>query len=134
MREKSERATGAEKQAEQVEWAIGIVSAIVIIAIVGFLVHRGATATGGAPNLSVTTERAADFGETGQLLFSVRNDGTRAAANVIVSAGFDDGSGEMQKRSVHLDHISAGSTKTGGLYLPQDTVDFEAFVEGYADP
>jgi hypothetical protein len=35
---------------------------------------------------------------------------------------------------VHLDHISAGSTKTGGLYLPQDTVEFEVFVEGYADP
>ena len=134
MREKSETARRAEKRAEQVEWAIGIVSAIMIVAIVGFLVFRGVTTTGGVPSLTVTTEQAADFAETGQLLFSVRNDGSRAAANVIVSAVFDDGPGEEERRSVHIDHVSAGSTKTGGLYLPKGTTEFEVMVEGYADP
>jgi uncharacterized protein (TIGR02588 family) len=114
--------------AERVEWALGLVCGLAVLALAGFLVREGLRSGATPPALSVTTEPGPDD----ELRFTLRNDGGRTATAVALSVRFGDGA----ERRVVIDYLPARSEASGGFALPPGTAPAaaEVVVEGYVDP
>lgn len=124
----------AEKEATRIEWAIGIISSLVVAALIAFLLYEGSSGAGSPPELRIEVERTIDFPETGHVRFAVFNSGDTAASKVVVSAVERAPDGTVKReQSVEIDYIPANSNEMGGLYVdPEAEATF--LVEGYVDP
>jgi uncharacterized protein (TIGR02588 family) len=114
--------------AERLEWALGLVCGLAVLALAGFLVREGLRSGATPPVLSVTTEPGPD----NEVRFTVRNDGGRTATAVGLSVRLGDGA----ERRVVIDYLPARSEASGGFVLPAGTAPdaAEIVVEGYVDP
>lgn len=124
-----------ERRANQVEWALGLLSSLIVLTILVFLLYEGMSDSGAPPELRVEVDRSVDFDESGHVRFAVFNSGDRPASHVVVSAlELDEDGAVMKQQTVVVDYVPARSNKTGGLYVdPQaERVDFR--IDGYVDP
>jgi uncharacterized protein (TIGR02588 family) len=114
--------------AERVEWALGLLCGLAVLALAGFLVREGLRSGRTPPVLSVATEPAAP----GEVRFTVRNDGGRTATAVALSLRLGDGA----ERRLVIDYLPGHSETSGGFALPAgaDQAAPEITVEGYVDP
>jgi len=114
--------------AERLEWVLGILCGVVVLALVGYLAWEGMRATDTPPVLSVEGEPA----PPGELRFTVRNEGGRTATAVALSLLLGDGT----ERRLVIDYLPAHSEASGGFALPDGTPPgaSEIVVEGYVDP
>jgi len=115
------------RTAERLEWILGIVSGIVVAALAGYLTLQGIADTRTPPRLSV----AAEPGPSGEVRFTVHNDGGRTATAVALSL-IADGT----ERRLVIDYLPGHSEASGGFVLPAGVnADASAIVvEGYLDP
>jgi uncharacterized protein (TIGR02588 family) len=126
--------TQEDKRADRIEWVIGAIASLIVIALVAFLVYQGTSAAGSPPELRVEVERTADFERTGHVRFAVFNTGGSAASHVVVTAAeiAPDGSVAVE-HTLALDYVPANSNKSGGLFVdPRAEVVFR--IDGYVDP
>jgi uncharacterized protein (TIGR02588 family) len=114
------------RTAERVEWALGLACGLLVLALAGYLLWEGLSAGGTPPRLSVATVP----GGSGEVRFTVRNDGGRAATDVALRLG--DGG----ERRLVVDYLPSHSEASGSFVLPAGTPPeaAEVVVEGYIDP
>jgi uncharacterized protein (TIGR02588 family) len=118
------------------EVGLAALSGVVVVAMVGFLIYEALHGAKLPPQLSVQAVPSESGAEAAGavLRFEVRNSGGQAASAVVVSAigRLADGA-DMEKRSVTVDYVAPGSTKSGGLIVPA-SADVALIIEGYVDP
>jgi uncharacterized protein (TIGR02588 family) len=120
-------------QAQPIEWAIGIVCAFLVLAIIGFLGWQGLTHSDEPPELTIIAE-GMPTAVPGQLRFRVRNSGGRAASAVVVSAIARDQAGmETVRARLTIDYVAPGSD-VSGAFMVEEGPEVELIVEGYLDP
>jgi uncharacterized protein (TIGR02588 family) len=126
--------TDENRRADRIEWVIGGIASLIVLAMVVFLVYQGANDAGSPPELRVEVERSVDFAETGHVRFAVFNSGGTAAGHVVVSAVERGPDGSVAvKHTVEIDYVPAHSTESGGLYVdPEAELVFR--IDGYVDP
>jgi uncharacterized protein (TIGR02588 family) len=114
--------------AERIEWALGLVCGLVVLALAGYLLWHGLRPGRTPPELSVVTEPA----PPGEVRFTVRNDGGHTATAVALSLRLGDGA----ERRLVVDYLPGRSEASGGFVLPPDAGEAEPkiVVEGYLDP
>ena len=113
--------------AERLEWGLGLACGLLVAAPGGYLAWEGLSAGRTPPRLTVTTEP----GAPGELRFTVRNDGGRAATAVALSLRL----GEAGERRLVIDYLPGHSDASGGFVLPEAAApEAEIVVEGYLDP
>jgi uncharacterized protein (TIGR02588 family) len=121
------------RAAERVEWVAGGLSALVVLAIVGFLLREAVFGADSPPELVATVEAP---GAGRHLRYVVVNRGGQAAAGVTLALTVSEGGRLVEERLVIVDDVPPHSRVTGGVYLPEGaeglTVDLA--VEGYVDP
>lgn len=134
------RAPGPDTVA-RIEWALGIISAAVVLAIAGYLVVEAVGGSATMPDLHVAiVPPEAEDGDApapGQVRFVVRNDGGRTATAVAVSLALHGADGAVVgDRRIVLDYLPGHSEATGGFVLPPGAAQARAeiAVEGYLDP
>lgn len=119
------------------EWAVGAVSAALILAVVAYLGYRGIFESGRPPDIASRVESIEAVGGVFRVAVSVTNRGGEAAAGVVVSGELDPDQGEAVERGeIAFDYIAAGSTRRGSFLFAQDPEggDLRISVRGYTEP
>lgn len=119
------------KRAERLEWTIGAASALLVLALLGFLAYEAVVSGSGLAELDVELgEPRLVSGMTYQPV-SVHNRGRRTVADVQV-----EGTRGEQASSVTLSYIGRGSHADAVLIFPGAAAgtDIEVEVKGYIEP
>ena len=122
--------------AERLEWALGLVSGAVVLAIAGYLAWQGLTARSQLPDLAVAEAAIPETSGPAQVRFVLRNRGASAATGVAVALVLRDGAREVTRSRLVVDLVAAGSEAEGGFLLPPgaEGLSRTLTVEGYLDP
>lgn len=123
--------------ADRVEWALGIASAVVVLALAGFLVREAVSGFGRLPDLHVELLPAGPDAAPGEVRFRVRNDGGQTATAVALALILRDDAGvPVGERRLVIDYLPGQSQTTGGFTVGGDAGGLrpELVVEGYLDP
>lgn len=130
-----QREAGATAPIPPLEWAIAGVGLCLVIACLGYLVHRGLTHDPTPPALAVRVESVAAAGDAHHVRFRVENRGGEPAAQIVVR-GELTGSGEPESHEITIDLVPAEATRRGGLYFRGDPARGTLVVQavGYQDP
>lgn len=125
-----------DRAAERIEWALGLVSGVVVLGIIGYLALQGLSSARALPDLVVSAGPAAAPAGAPQLRFTLVNRGGRAATAVALSLTLRDGARVVGQRHLTVDQVPAHSQVTGAFLLPPDAPALtpELAVEGYLDP
>jgi uncharacterized protein (TIGR02588 family) len=120
---------------ERLEWLLGAVAGIVVLAVIGFLAFEGLTRGGIPPDLTVAAETPAGAAAP-ELRFTLTNRGGRAATGVVVALTLRDGAEVAEVRRLTVEEVAPGSTATGAFLLPPDAgrLTPALTIEGYLDP
>lgn len=126
------RRTEDERRAGRIEGIVGLVSAALVLAIVGVLVFE--LTRPGAPLADLVVAETTPAAE--QLGFEVVNRGRRTAAAVTVALTLREDGEIVDKRTVVIDFVPARSRATGWFVLDADDRGLvrALTVESYLDP
>ena len=125
----------APSPAERLEWALGFVSGVVVLAIAGYLAWQGLTSRSELPDLVVVEAGIPATSGPPQVRFVLRNRGASAATGVVVGLALERRARGGRARLV-VDLVPAGSQVEGGFMLPPgaERLPRTLVVEGYLDP
>ncbi len=137
-RQRNSRKTPAatSSEARRIEWATGLVSALIVAAMIAWVAWEALTETETPPAFTVTvTDRAAV--ESGyRIVFDVANTSPQTAATVVVRGEVLDGQTVIEDADVTFDYVPGRSKASGSLFFSQDpgtrTVRLRAI--GFTDP
>jgi uncharacterized protein (TIGR02588 family) len=118
------------------EWAAGILGAVLFAAMLTVIVWNGVSNGQAAPSIDVRIERI-EAGPHGYAVsFAARNDGDATAAEVRLVATLQLESGATEEREATFDYLPPHSTRRGGFLFSADPRGrpLEIEAQGYADP
>lgn len=124
---------GKNGEARIIEWILSGASAMLILALSGFLVYEAMTKTGGEPVLSLHVARILERADGQEVVVTVRNEGHATAADVEIVGRV---AGDPLIRQVSLDYAPAESEREVTLrFATPFSVDaLELFILGFVDP
>lgn len=116
-----------------VEWMVGIAAALVVAALIGYLLQRAIFEEATAARLAVTLESVEATDQGHLLRISLTNLGDTAAAAVVVSATPED---PAMRRQITFDQIAPRSTRRGAFVLaaPLRPEEITLAIDGYTEP
>lgn len=122
--------------ANRVEWSVGIVSAAIVLAMIGFILYEALFIRPGMPALEVIVERIAPISGGSRAEFRVVNDGNATAASVEIRGDLKHGGETVESSSVTVDYVPANSERKGGLFFSHDARQYrlEMRALGYTRP
>lgn len=134
---KSEKGRHRERQDPHwIEWLTGIVSALLVAAMLGWLTWETFTRKATPPDLVVTvlTTEKTTIGH--RAAFDIYNTATTTAAAVTVVGRLTDGDRVIEENDVTFEYVAAESKSTGAILFQNDpaghTVDIRP--AGYTAP
>jgi uncharacterized protein (TIGR02588 family) len=116
--ETKNKEAGAE-QDERIEWWLGIASAVVTLALIGYLLVEGLTGSGSGPILSVMLGPVRQAADDYVLQVNVRNEGDQTASEVVVEGRLGAGNG-AEVSAVTLDYVPPGPGTPAALVFSRD--------------
>ena len=130
------RAATARSRTEWLEWALGAVSGLIVLALVAYLAFEGVTDARAVADLEIAAAPPAAAPARPELRFTLSNRGGRAATAVAVSMTLKDGLRIAGVSRLTVDQVPPRSTVTGAFLLPSDAAGLTPVlaVEGYLDP
>lgn len=102
------------------EWTVAAVSALLVLAVIGYLVALGVRTPDTPASVTVTRDRVVRMSGGYVVTFDAHNDGATTAASVQVDGELKADTGTVEKRSVVLHFVPAGATRSGGLFFRHD--------------
>ena len=123
----------ARSRWETVTAAVGMLA---LLALLGFLAYQALWVDDQPPQLHVQLDSITASPGAYAVHFLVRNQGTRAAASVVVGGSLDGTGGNAESGNITFDFVPAGGTRQGALLFRQDPRSFplELRVLGYRQP
>lgn len=114
-----------------VEWVIGALSAVMVLALLGFLAIEGIARAPGEPRFRVEILAIEQAAEGIAARIEVINEGEAAAAAVTVEGTTASG----QHASIQFDYIAGHGRRRGVLYFPDGNgAGLEIHVSGHVMP
>lgn len=108
------------KNPHWVEWLTGLVSAVIVLAVIGWIAKDAVGDQDTSPDLAasvlMTEQRSNGF----QVSFEVSNGASPTASQVTVDGEITDGSNVVEKASTVLDYVPGKSKARGGLIFKND--------------
>ncbi|MEN3340393.1 MAG: hypothetical protein V7647_4069 [Acidobacteriota bacterium] len=101
------------------EWIAAAVATAIVIGMVVTLFLAGRREQT-PPRFAVTIDAIAASGPDFLVQFSIRNDGRKTAAEVMVEGRLERGDGSPETGSVTFDYVPGGSVRRGGLLFRHD--------------
>jgi uncharacterized protein (TIGR02588 family) len=101
------------------EWVAAAVAAAMVIGMVVTLFLAGRLEQT-PPRFALTIESVAASGPDFLVQFSIRNDGHKTAAQVIVQGELECGEALPETSSVTFDYVPGGSARRGGVLFRHD--------------
>ena len=119
-----------------IEWATGTVSALLVVAMIGWIGLEALMEEDLPPEFSVAiTGRAAVEGGH-RVEFEILNKANQTAAAVVVRGEVLDGGKAVEEADITFDYVPAESTASGAIMFLQDPGEREIRIRalGYTDP
>lgn len=135
MSEKRRRQT-IESRAHRIEWATGLVAAVLVLAMIGIVALHALTASDAEPELTVTITGQRPAAGGTQVSFVVSNLGKRSAAGVPVTGTLSRDGKTIERREVIFDYVPAQSQEEGALIFTENPegAQLDLHASGYRDP
>lgn len=118
------------------EWAAGALGALIVAAVVGFLVYQGLAGEGSPPEIHVEIKRIAAVRDGFRVQFEAANAGSEAAAQVVIEGVLSRPGVEPERSEVTLAYLPGQSERGGGLFFAADPRggDLSVRARSYEDP
>ncbi|HEV7323336.1 MAG TPA: TIGR02588 family protein [Ensifer sp.] len=135
MAKPSKSGSVESREAHWVEWLTGSVSAVFVIALIGWIGFNAATQGNGPPDLTVTIisveKRAGGY----LVMFDAQNAADRTAAGVVVRGEITSGDTVVETAETTLDYVPMQSSARGGLIFRNDPEGrSRLFATGFSEP
>lgn len=119
-----------------IEWLTGLVSALLVAGMLGWIGWEAFTREATPPDLSVTVLTTEKTGAGQRVTFNIANSGTTTAAAVTVIGRLMEGEKIVEESHVVFDYVAAESKSTGAILFAGEPagrrVDIRA--AGYTGP
>ncbi len=118
-----------------IEWVSGVVSALVVVAIVAWIGKDAVVDRDTTPDLKGIVLRTEKRSNGVQVLFEISNESSATASQVAVRGEITDGEAVLERVEMVLDYVPGHSKAKGGLIFREDptgktvTVRADAFAE-----
>lgn len=121
---------------ERLEWIVASISAVIVVALLGFILFEAVTKTGDRPDISFAINGGGAMAAGYVIEVEVRNDGHVTVASVDIEAEAVLGAEETEISSVTLDYLPAESHAEVGLVFSRqvDPEQVRLRVLGYRYP
>ena len=108
------------KNPHWVEWLTGLVSAVIVLAVIGWIAKDALIDQDTSPDLAVTVLMTEQRSNGFQVSFEVSNGASATASQVTVEGEILDGSTVVEKASTVLDYVPGKSKARAGLIFKND--------------
>jgi uncharacterized protein (TIGR02588 family) len=120
MAENGQDEAAKPREVGRLEWAVGALGALIVVAVLGMLGYEAAVARDGLPIL-VTRVIAVTPTEAGFVVrFETENRGPSTAAEVVVRATLKEGDQTVEDIETTLDYVARRSRREAGVILRRD--------------
>ncbi len=102
------------------EWIVAGVSALVVLAALGLLLHDALDGPTTPALIDIRTDSIHRAAYGYLVTFTARNRGGETAADVIVEGELSDDAGSVQTSQTTLDYVPAEGERSGGLFFTED--------------
>ncbi|MAN76172.1 MAG: hypothetical protein CML24_02960 [Rhizobiales bacterium] len=129
-------APGKGKSGEQVEWIVAAASAVLVLALAGFIAFEALTRTGGEPQIGFALGKTLAVADGYAVEVTVSNQGHVTISDVVLEGTIALGGGQSETARVTLDYLPAESDTAVGLGFSQE-IDPERLtlrIVGYTYP
>jgi uncharacterized protein (TIGR02588 family) len=124
-------------KAHPLEWAIGLVSALLVAGLIGFVLAQAIGEASRIPEITARVD-AIDATAAGgyRVRFTAENQGNASAAAVEISGTLESPDGENEESTVTLDYVPAFSQASGWLLFERDPKlgRLKVTPKGFAEP
>lgn len=134
---KSEQGRHRERQDPHwIEWLTGLVSALLVAAMLGWLTWEAFTRESIPPDLVVTVLTTEKTSSGHRVAFDIYNTATITAAAVTVVGRLREGDRVIEEGDVTFDYVAAESKSTGAILFRNDPAGRSVDIHpaGYTDP
>ncbi|HWJ87413.1 MAG TPA: hypothetical protein VNS12_05025 [Pelagibacterium sp.] len=107
--------TTADSAAARLEWIVAAVSAVIVLALTGFILYEALVKTGSEPDLRFTVQRGFAMSDGYVIRAMVHNDGRATVSNVDIAAEARQPDVSPETASVTIDYLPAESSTEIGL-------------------
>ena len=118
------------------EWIAGGVSAVLTLAMIGFIGWQALTADEGIPRLTVEIQAVEPVAGGWHVRFRAVNTGDATAANVAVEGQLKSGGTVVETGEGSIDYVPANSAHSGGMFFSRNPAEHEMAIRarGYQVP
>lgn len=102
------------------EWTVAALSAAMVLALVGFLLHDALTRSPSPPDLDVRSDSVVSVGAGHLVAVTVSNGGGRTAASVQLRGELLQGDSVLETSEAVLDYVPVGAHRHAGLQFERD--------------
>jgi uncharacterized protein (TIGR02588 family) len=119
-----------------IEWLTGIVSGLLIAAMLGWLTWEALTRDATPPDLAVTVLTTERTPAGYRVAFDIYNTATTTAAAVTVVGRLSEGDRVIEENEIVFDYVAAESKSTGAILFRNDPAGRAVDIRpaGYTDP
>lgn len=119
-----------------VQTIIGILSVLLVSALIGWITIDLFDSNETPPDLSVESTHVTKVGAGWLVEFEVTNTASETAAEVGIEADLSTNREKVEEASATLDYVPGHSTARGGLFFSQNPAEFELQIRavGYRKP
>ncbi|WP_274426036.1 TIGR02588 family protein [Chelativorans sp. YIM 93263] len=127
---------GGSSQPSIIEWIVGTVSALLTLAMIGFLSYHAFEKQNTIPQLAVVVEEIRPVDDVYHAAFRIVNEGNATAAGVLVVGELRSGGEVVEEREVTFDYVPSLSERQGALIFENDPSTHNLQIEphGYSEP
>lgn len=110
----------ADASARLVEWATGLVSAVIVILVIGWVAWEAFTEVDTSPafETTITHRQAVDGGY--RVSFDIANTSPQTASTVVVRGEIVDGETIIEYADITFDYVPGRSSASGSFFFSHD--------------
>jgi uncharacterized protein (TIGR02588 family) len=117
--------SAATRQAEQgfarkIEWATGIVSAVIVLVVIGWVAWEAVTEMETPPEFAVTVTSRQPVDGGYRVTFDIANTSSQTAATVVVRGEILDRDATVEDADITFDYVPGQSKASGSVFFSQD--------------
>lgn len=127
---------GEPQGAPALEWAVGLLGALLVAATVGFLLYDALRDNGTPPDVRITAEAPIALQNGWLVPITLLNQGGTTASGLRVEGELRGPEGAVQRSETIFDYLPPRSPRKGGLFFSEDPGRYALTVRavGYTQP
>jgi uncharacterized protein (TIGR02588 family) len=125
-----------DREVTAIQWAIGGVSTLLVLMLLGFIFYEAVTGTDIPPILSVRQERILPVDQGFIVEFTAKNTGGVTAKNVTIEGVLTESGKAVEKSNATISFVPSHAERDGGLVFSHDPRRYKLEIQpkGYDRP